>query len=105
MKVYIYWTWEDATALDTKIKQVLEELGLTDFIVVENTSDTWLKEELGIQEDSALIIEEESINFKDMIFEWIVPESEELTSMFMSIIGWWSANWCAPWGCGSGCSC
>jgi hypothetical protein len=44
-------------------------LGLTDFVVVETTQDENLKKELGISEESALIIEEESIDFKDMIFE------------------------------------
>jgi hypothetical protein len=55
-----------------------------------------MKKELNITEESALIIEEESINFKDMIFEWLIPEPEELKSMFISIIGGWSG-----WGCGS----
>ena len=45
------------------------------------------KTDLSIVEDSALIIEEESIDFKDMIFEGLIPEDEELKSMFISIIG------------------
>lgn len=105
MKVYIYGISEDASTLDSKVKLVLEELGLTDFVKVEHTQDEKIKDELWISEDSALIIEEESIDFKDMIFEGMVPEVEELKSMFVSIIGWESAGWCAPWGCGSGCSC
>jgi len=96
MKVCIWGKWEQATLLSDKIKIVLEELGLTDFVVVESTEDEVMKEELNIKEESALIIEEESINFKDMIFEGMVPESEELKSMFISII-WWG-SW---WGCGS----
>jgi hypothetical protein len=50
---------------------------------------------------------EESIDFKDTIFEWIVPEDEELRSMFVSIIGggWGEWGWCAPEWCGSWCSC
>lgn len=109
MKVYIWGSWEQATTLTDKIRLVLEELWLTDFVEIQNSIDESLKDELKITQESALIIEEESINFKDMIFEWIVPESEELKSMFISIIGWWSGWWC--WSkdengsCGTGCSC
>jgi hypothetical protein len=53
-----------------------------------------------------LIVEEESIEFKDTIFEWIIPEDDEIKSMFISIIGWWESGWwCAPEWCGSWCSC
>lgn len=52
-----------------KVKNTLEELGLTDFVKVESVSDEETKTELSISEESALIIEEESIDFKDMIFE------------------------------------
>jgi hypothetical protein len=47
---------ENANAIDAAIE-------------VETTDDTVMKKELNITEESALIIEEESINFKDMIFE------------------------------------
>jgi len=105
MKVIIYGKGEDVDTLNTKVKLVLDELGLTDFIKLESSDDEALKKELDIKESSALIIEEESIDFKDMIFEWMVPDDEELKSMFVSIIGWGSGGWCAPEGCGSGCSC
>lgn len=109
MKVCVWWKWEQATVLTDKIRLVLEELGLTDFVVVEITHDAAMKDELKITEESALIIEEESINFKDMIFEWIIPEPEELKSMFISIIGWWSGWWCGSkddsWSCWTGCAC
>ena len=104
MKVYIWWESTDAQKLNDAVALTLEELGLTDFVKVELTTDEELKKELNISETSALIIEEESIDFKDMIFEWIIPESDELKSMFISIIGWaWGG--CAPEWCGSGCSC
>lgn len=96
MKVYIYGESQQSLELKDKVSLVLEELGLTDFVVVETTIDDTLKTDLNISEKSALIIEEESIDFKDMIFEWIIPEAEELKSMFISII-WWSSGW---W-CGS----
>jgi len=106
MKVYIYGESVTSRDLEKRVYSVLEELGLSDFITLEMTTDENLKTELNISEDSALIIEEESIDFKDMIFEGMIPEEEELKSMFLSIIGWWS-SWggCAPGGCGTGCSC
>lgn len=100
MKVYIYWSSPEALELEQKTRLIVEELGLTDFVVVEMTTDSWLQKSLNITETSALIIEEESIDFKDMIFEGIIPSDEELKSMFVSIIGW--GTW---WGCGpDGCS-
>ncbi len=106
MKVYIYGTGDEAKELLQKVKLVVEELGLTDFIATESTSDALFKDELKITKDSALIIEEESIDFKDMIFEWMIPSDEEMKSMFVSIIGWWSGWGCAPGGCSSwDCSC
>lgn len=105
MKVYVWGKGEEATNLQAAIARVLEELGLTDFVTVGTGDDEAIKKELNISKDSALVIEEESINFKDMIFEGMVPEEAELKSMFVSIIGGWSWGGCAPEGCGSGCSC
>jgi hypothetical protein len=109
MKVYIWWDSTEAQALKDKVALTLEELGLTDFVTVESTTDNVMKEELSISESSALIIEEESIDFKDMIFEWLIPESEELKSMFISIIGGSSGWWCGSkddsGSCGTGCAC
>jgi hypothetical protein len=65
----------------------LSELGLSEFVEVEETNSEILKEELGISASPALIIEEESIDFKDIIFEGMSPDEEELKSMFLSIIG------------------
>jgi len=106
MKIKIYGSNEKSTELLTKVKASLEELGLSDFIKLEATTDESFKVEFDIKEEPALIIEEESIDFRDMIFEWIVPEDEELKSMFVSIIGWesgWSCGtgWCGD--CSSGC--
>lgn len=105
MKVYIYGTSVDADKLKAQVWLVIEELWLTDFVSLEQSSDDGLKQELNIVEEYALIIEEESIDFKDMIFEGIIPSEEELKSMFVSIIGWGSWWGCAPEGCWSGCSC
>lgn len=101
MKIKIYWTDEKVQVLFDKVNHSLEEIGLNDFIEVETTSDENLKNELNIQAEPALIIEEESIDFKDTIFEGIIPENEELKSMFISIIGGESSGG----GCWSGGSC
>lgn len=107
MQIKIYWTNPETNSLLEKVNFSIDELGLQDFIQAEVTTDETLKTELNISKEPALIIIEESIDFKDMIFEWIVPEVEELKSMFVSIIwGWeWAWGWCSSWGCGSGCSC
>ena len=87
MKVYVYGNSQQAELLHENIARVLEDLGLSDFVELEKTQDEDLKNELQISKDSACIIEEESINFKDMIFEGLVPEDEEIKAMFLSIIG------------------
>lgn len=106
MKIKLFWTDENTKELLSKVNTSLDELGLSDFIKVETTQDEELKKELNITKEPALIVEEEAIDFKDTIFEWIIPEDEELKSMFISIIGGWDAESCAPsacWTCSSGC--
>ena len=107
MKIKIYWTEDNTKELLIRVNSCLDELGLTSFIQVEITLDESLKKELNITKQPALIIEEESIEFKDTIFEWIIPEEEELKWMFISIIWGWSTWWCGSdegW-CPSWCSC
>jgi len=86
MKIKLFWTEENTSELHTKVLTVLEELGLSDFIKVELTQDEALKTDLSITKEPALVIEEEAIDFQDTIFEGIIPENEELKSMFISII-------------------
>lgn len=50
------------------------------------TLDENLKQELNISKQPALIIEEDSIGFKDSIFEGMVPEVDEIKSMLISIV-------------------
>lgn len=87
MKVKIFGKEENSNELLNKVNTSLDELGLSDFIQVEVTEDEALKTELNITKEPALIIEEEAIGFKDTIFEGIIPDNEELKSMFISIIG------------------
>lgn len=108
MEVLIYWEKDNNSPLKDKIDITLEELWLSDFIKVIITNDKKVKEELNITKEPALIIHEESIDFKDTMFEWIIPNEEELKSMFISIV-WWSDSgwsWCGPsdcWTCSSWC--
>ncbi len=106
MEVKLFWNEENTKELLWKVSTSLEELWLSDFIKVEITNDIDLKTELNIEKEPALIVVEESIDFKDTIFEWIIPSDDEIKSMFISIIWGWESGWgCAPEWCGSGCSC
>lgn len=109
MKVKIYGKWKESSELMSKTKIILDELWLIDFIEVEATEDETLKNTLKITKEPALIIEEESIDFQDMIFEWMIPSDEELKSMFMSIIWGESGESCgskeADGSCGTWCGC
>jgi len=60
---------ENTSSLYERVNQSLENLGLLATVDVEIFDDEAYKKELKIQEDPALCIEEESIDFKDMIFE------------------------------------
>lgn len=98
MNIKIFWKKENTKELFQKVSLSLEELGLSEFIKLEETNDEKLKKELDIKKEPALIIEEENIDFKDTIFEWIVPSDEEIKSMLISIIWWWNSESCG-WNC------
>jgi len=68
------------------VTSVLSELGFTDVVKVETTDDAAYKLELGVTQNPALCIEEDAIEFKDVIFEGVIPEKEEIKSMFLSIL-------------------
>jgi len=78
---------ESLGTLGSLVEKALAELALSDSVKVETTDDAAYKMELGITENPALAIEEESIDFRDMIFQGEVPEYEEIKSMFISILG------------------
>ena len=101
----------ELTSLETLVKQALTELALDDSVKLETTDDAAYKLELGITENPALAIEEESIDFRDMIFEGEVPAYDEIKSMFISILGdeedHGTGGSCGTGGCGtceSGCN-
>lgn len=106
MQIKIFWEWDNANELLNRINLSVDELWLSDFIKVISTAnkeDLW--NDIEVTKTPALIIEEESIDFRDIIFEWIVPEVDEIKSMFISIIGWGEWWWCSWGSCWSGCSC
>lgn len=109
MKIIIYGDDENTKLLNTKVQNCLEELWLWDFIKLESSNDESLKADLGIEKQPALIVEEEAIDFKDTIFEWIVPDEEEIKAMFISIIwggeGWSCGSKESDGSCGTGCAC
>ena len=96
--------------LEVLVNKALSELSLSDAVTVKLSNDSAYNMELGITEFPALCIEEESIEFRDMIFQWEVPEYDEIKSMFISIL--WDDNAHSEWGscstggcgdCSSGC--
>lgn len=72
--------------LQNLVQRALVDLSLDDAVSVKTTDDAAYKMELGITENPALAIEEESIDFRDMIFQGEVPEYDEIRSMFISIL-------------------
>lgn len=101
MIIKILWEEKISKDLFLSVQSSIEELWLSDFIVLEKIiKDEELKNELGIKEEPALIIVEDSIDFKDVIFEWITPDEEEIKSMLLSIIGGWDG-----WGCSTESGC
>lgn len=106
MKVILLGEWDDYDNLKMKVSSSLEELGLNDFIEISESNSQELKDELWVTKNPALVIEEESIEFKDVIFEWLVPSEDEIKSMFVSIIwGDSESSGCSTGWCGSWCSC
>jgi hypothetical protein len=87
MIIKLVGTGNSLDTLKSLVEKSLSELALTDAVKIETTDDAAYKMELGITENPALTIEEESIDFRDMIFQGEVPEYDEIKSMFVSILG------------------
>ncbi len=111
MIIKLVGSGSELTSLEILVKQALTELALDDAVTLATTDDATYKLELGITENPALAIEEESIDFRDMIFQGEVPTYDEIKSMFISILGdeedHGSGGSCGTGGCGtceSGCN-
>ena len=102
MLVKLVGSPEQLKDLSKLVASSMEELGLVGVVSVEQTGDPAYAQSLGITKFPALAIEEEAIQFKDMIFEGVVPPKDELTGMFVSILGGQSSGGsCGSGGCGS----
>ncbi len=87
MLIRIVGTSPDTDTLLSRVQASLEELGLLSHTTVELYDTPEYREQMKITILPALCIEEESINFRDMIFEGVTPEQTELTSLFISLFG------------------
>lgn len=77
----------DSDILFSRVQASLEELGLLIHTQVEIYDTIEYREQMKITNLPALCLEEESINFRDMIFEGVIPEHAELVSLFVSLFG------------------
>lgn len=105
MKIVIYWDNKESEELYNLTKESLESIWLNDFVEVSKNNYPEYKVELNITKSYAFCVEEESIEFRDMIFEWSIPARQEMDSLIFSII-WWSPNSDCSWvcnTCGSWC--
>lgn len=87
MIIHLIGIGTEVESLKEIVSKALNELALDDAVTLKISNDEALKMELGITKNPALAIEEESIDFRDMIFEGEVPEYDEIKSMFISILG------------------
>lgn len=69
MLIKLVGSGTEIAELATLVNKALTELALDDSVKVETTDDATYKMDLGITENPALAIEEESIDFRDMIFQ------------------------------------
>lgn len=93
MKIIIYSEDNKWDELYNKVTLIINDLWLSEFLPVEINESTKLKKELWISKEYALIIEEDLMDYIDIIFEWITPSDDDIKSIISSII-WWS--WDCP---------
>lgn len=99
MKIIIYWNNEESKKLFDLTSSSLDNLGLSEFVELSQESSDEFKKELNITKEFAFCVEEETIDFKDTIFEWQIPTQEELNNLMISLI-WWDSS-CSPSACSS----
>jgi len=106
MQIKIIGTNPERWDLFSLTTKVLNNLGLDSVIKVEQADDEAYKMELGITENPAFCIEEASIDFRDVIFQWMIPDEQEISSLLVSIIGGdEEGSECGSSGCGSCSGC
>ncbi|MFA6080067.1 MAG: hypothetical protein WC753_01135 [Candidatus Gracilibacteria bacterium] len=87
MLIRIVGEGPDAETLFSRVQIALEELGLLSDAILERYDTPVYREELHITTTPALCIEESSIDFRDMIFEGVVPEQNEVNNVMISLFG------------------
>ncbi len=87
MLIRIVGTSPDADTLFSRVQASLEELGLSSHAVVEKYDTPEYRTMMKITSFPALCLEESSIDFRDMIFEGVVPEQKEIVNLFISLFG------------------
>ena len=108
MLVRLVGEGSELESLAQVVSESLRELSLTDIVPVERTNDPEYKIALGITQNPALCVEEERIDFRDMMFEGTVPSQTEISHMFVSIVGGEEPSSCSTGDgcgtCGGGCA-
>jgi methyl coenzyme M reductase subunit C len=105
MEIKIIWDWKDVEKLNKITIEVIKELELEDFLkanILNLEEET--KQLLNITKQPAFVICEPEIDFEDLIFEWFIPEKEDLKNMILGLVWFWWNSSCS-WNCSwcSGC--
>lgn len=100
MKIVLYGHGDRLAELTQLVNESITRLKFGELTSVSTTNDEAYAQALGITQNPALCVEEESIDFKDMIFEGIIPDHSELDAMFQSILGT-PENMSSGGGCGT----
>ena len=95
MKITLVGSGEELLALQEKVNASLLKLQASSLVEVVSHNDPAYKMELGITQNPALCIEEDSIEFRDLIFEGVIPEMDEIEGMFVSLLGSEVASSCS----------
>lgn len=99
MNIVLHGSGESLSQLKSLVQASLSELKYDSLVTLSVREDSQYALDLGITQSPALCVEETSIDFRDMIFEGIIPERSELDAMFRSILGTDEAS--SSGGCGT----
>lgn len=105
MEIKIIWKTEESKKLENLTKEVIKDLELDEFLTISNQElEEETKKTLNITKSPAFVIIEPEIDFEDLIFEWFIPEKEDLKNMILWLIWFWWISWCW-WACSSCSGC
>ena len=104
MRIILVGSGEPLSQLLARTQAALGQVPTGAAVSVETTDDPAYHAELGIKANPAFCIEEETIDFRDMIFEGEVPEEGEIRLILRSILGSDEEMHGGCDACGAGCS-